>query len=68
MIDEEKALELSLALEAALLQSLEQEQRFLEANRGIAGSNDVLLVDDLDEMRHYVAAPSHSGDGSGGVA
>ena len=55
MIDEEKALELSMALEAALLQSLEQEQRFLEANRGIAGSNDVLLVDDLDEMRHYVA-------------
>ena len=37
----------------ALLAALNQEQAFLEANRNIAG-NDILLVDDVEEMRNYV--------------
>jgi hypothetical protein len=46
---------LALALEEALLGSLEQERAFLEANRAIGGESEVLLVDDVEEMRHYLA-------------
>ena len=58
MLELEKELrdsELALALEQALLASLRQERTFLECNRTIAGGNEVLLVDDLDEMRHFIA-------------
>ncbi|MEC7692990.1 MAG: hypothetical protein VX446_01285, partial [Bacteroidota bacterium] len=48
-----EARRLALDLEMALLAALNQEQAFLEANRNIAG-NDILLVDDVEEMRNYV--------------
>ena len=44
---------LALELEEALLQALDQERVFLEYNRSIGGG-EVLLVDDLEEMRHYL--------------
>ena len=43
---------LALELEEALLQALDQERVFLEYNRSIGGGGDVLLVDDVEEMRH----------------
>ena len=46
---------LALALEEALLEALDQERAFLQANRAIGGESEVLLVDDVEEMRHYVA-------------
>ena len=46
---------LALDLELALLHSLDQERAYLEANRSIGSENEVLLVDDVDEMRHYLA-------------
>ena len=49
-----EARRLALDLELALLVAINQEQAFLEANRAIAG-NDILLVDDVEEMRAYVA-------------
>ena len=49
-----EARRLALDLEEALLAALNQEQAFLEANRTIAGG-DILLVDDVEEMRVYVA-------------
>ena len=49
-----EARRLALDLELALLAALNQEQAFLEANRAIAG-NDILLVDDVEEMRAYLA-------------
>ncbi|MEE2919891.1 MAG: DUF4139 domain-containing protein [Bacteroidota bacterium] len=49
-----EARKLALDLELALLAALNQEQAFLEANRTISG-NDILLVDDVEEMRAYVA-------------
>jgi len=57
IIRQEKQVEarrLALDLEMALLAALDQEQAFLEANRAIAGG-DILLVDDVEEMRVYVA-------------
>ena len=48
-----EAQRLALDLERALLAALNQEQAFLEANRNIAG-NDILLVDDVEEMRNYI--------------
>ena len=48
-----EARRLALDLEMALLAALNQEQAFLETNRNIAG-NDILLVDDVEEMRNYV--------------
>ena len=48
-----EAQRLALDLEKALLAALNQEQAFLEANRNIAG-NDILLVDDVEEMRNYI--------------
>lgn len=49
-----EARRLAFDLEMALLAALDQEQAFLEANRAIAGG-DILLVDDVEEMRVYVA-------------
>ena len=49
-----EARKLALDLELALLAALNQEQAFWEANRTISG-NDILLVDDVEEMRAYVA-------------
>lgn len=46
---------LAIELEEALLSALEQERAFLEHNRTIGGGDEVLLVDDVEEMRHYVA-------------
>ena len=46
---------LALELEEALLQALDQERVFLEYNRSIGGGGEVLLVDDVEEMRHYLA-------------
>ena len=46
---------LALELEEALLQALDQERVFLEYNRSIGGAGEVLLVDDVEEMRHYLA-------------
>ena len=46
---------LALELEEALLQALDQERVFLEYNRSIGGDGEVLLVDDVEEMRHYLA-------------
>jgi hypothetical protein len=44
-----------LDLEQALLFALDQERAYLEANRHIGGGQEVLLVDDVEEMRHYLA-------------
>lgn len=46
---------LAIDLEEALLSALDQERAFLEYNRTIGGGGEVLLVDDVEEMRHYVA-------------
>ena len=46
---------LAIDLEEALLSALDQERAFLEHNRTIGGGDEVLLVDDVEEMRHYVA-------------
>ena len=45
---------LALELEQALLEALDQERAFLEANRNIGGGAEVLLVDDVEEMRAYL--------------
>lgn len=47
--------QLALDLERALLEALDQERAFLEYNRTIGGGGEVLLVDDVEEMRHYLA-------------
>ena len=46
---------LALDLEEALLSAIDQERAYLEANRQIGGGQEVLLVDDVEEMRHYLA-------------
>jgi len=46
---------LALGLELALLEAVDQERAYLEANRSIGGGGEVLLVDDVEEMRHYLA-------------
>ena len=50
-----EAKRLALDLEQALLAALDQERAYLEANRHIGGGQEVLLVDDVEEMRHYLA-------------
>ena len=49
-----RAKHLALELEYAVLSTLDQERAFLEANQSIGGESDVLLVDDLEEMRAYI--------------
>ena len=49
-----EAKQLALDLERALLAALDQERAFLESNRAIGGGGEVLLVDDVEEMRHYL--------------
>ena len=55
MAKQVEAKQLALDLEHALLEALDQERMFLESNRAIGGGGDVLLVDDVEEMRHYLA-------------
>ena len=50
-----EAQRLALDLEMALLEAIDQERAYLEANRSIGGGSEVLLVDDVEEMRHYLA-------------
>lgn len=50
-----EAQRLALELERALVLALDQERAFLEANRSIGGGGEVLLVDDVEEMRQYIA-------------
>ena len=55
MAKQVEAQRLALDLERALLSALDQERAYLEANRHIGGGQEVLLVDDVEEMRHYLA-------------
>ena len=55
MAKQVEAKRLALDLEQALLFALDQERAYLEANRHIGGGQEVLLVDDVEEMRHYLA-------------
>ena len=55
MAKQVEAIRLALDLEQALLSALDQERAYLEANRHIGGGQEVLLVDDVEEMRHYLA-------------
>ena len=55
MAKQMEAKRLALDLEQALLSALDQERAYLEANRHIGGGQEVLLVDDVEEMRHYLA-------------
>lgn len=55
LVRQVEAKQLALDLERALLDALDQERAFLESNRSIGGAGEVLLVDDVEEMRHYVA-------------
>ena len=54
-----EARRLALDLERALLMGLDQERAFLEENRDIGGS-EILLVDDVEEMRAYIALQHES--------
>ncbi len=55
MAQQVEARQLALDLEKALLSAIDQERAYLEANRQIGGGQEVLLVDDVEEMRHYLA-------------
>ena len=55
MAKQMEAQQLALELEMALLSAIDQECAYLEANRNIGGQQEVLLVDDVEEMRHYLA-------------